>query len=281
MKSGKRTRSQRRNPVNNFFETLPIEGPGLLADFCHTPVKARKELGFTRAFQNTLVPSVTYRDTHFEVYGQTIPKEDVGGDLLDLVTAGRELIAYVADVSGHGLPAAVLTGMVKTAVRFGLHVGQELPVLLDSLNHVLPAVKEPDKYATLAGLRFDGSNEVEFITAGHVPFLQYRPSHGDIIRCSIAQFPVGLFDDPGYVSARVPYGAGDVFVLVTDGVLEAADRSGDQFGFERLEEILYDLEGRPLSEIFDAALAAVTRHGIQQDDQTLLLVRALSSGRPS
>jgi sigma-B regulation protein RsbU (phosphoserine phosphatase) len=281
MKRGKWTRYQRRSSVNSLLQALPVEGPNVFADFCHPPAKARKEQGFTRAFQNTLAPSVDHKNAHFEVYGQTIPKEDVGGDLVDLVTAGRDLIAYVADVSGHGLPAAVLTGMVKTAVRFGLHLGQELPVLLEALNHVLPSVKEPDRYATLAGLRFDGSNEVEFITAGHVPLLHYRPRHRDIARCSIAQFPVGLFENPGYVSARVPYEAGDVFVLVTDGVVEVSDRLGEQFGFQRLEQILRDLEGRPLSEIFDAALAAVTQHGMQQDDQTLLLVRALSQGRPS
>lgn len=267
--------------MNIVLQASPMEGPNVFADFRPAPANARKELGFTRAFQNTLVPSVDYKNAHFEVYGQTMPKEDVGGDLVDLVTAGRDLIAYVADVSGHGLPAAVLTGMVKTAVRLGLHLGQEFPVLLDALNHVLPAVKEPDKYATLAGLRFDGSNEVEFITAGHVPLLQYRPRHRDIVRCSIAQFPVGLFENPGYVSARVPYEAGDVFALVTDGLVEVSDRLGDQFGFQRMEQILRDFEGRPLSEIFDAALAAVSQHGIQQDDQTLLLVRALSAGRPS
>jgi sigma-B regulation protein RsbU (phosphoserine phosphatase) len=265
--------------VNSLLQAMPIERPNVFVDLCDAPVKSREELGLARAIQNTLVPSITYEDKHVEVYGQTIPREDLGGDLVDLVTAGRDIIAYVADVSGHGLRAAVLMGMVKAAVRYGLHVGKELPVLLDDLNHVLPAVKESNMYATIAGLRFDGSDEVEYTTAGHVPLLQYRRRQSDIIRCSIAQFPLGLFEDAGYVSGRVRYEAGDVFVLVTDGVVEAADRQGAQFGFERLESILHDLEGRPLSEIFEAALGAVTRHGTQQDDQTLLLVRTLSSGR--
>jgi sigma-B regulation protein RsbU (phosphoserine phosphatase) len=260
-----RTRTQRGNYVNSSLQAMPIEG---------------RELGLARAIQNTLVPLLTYEDTNVEAYGQTIPREDLGGDLVDLVTAGRDIIAYVADVSGHGLPAAVLMGMVKTAVRYGLHLGQVLPVLLDGLNRLLPAVKEPNMYATLAGLRFDGSNEVEYITAGHVPLLQYRRRQRDIVRCcSEAQFPLGLFEDAGYVSGRVRYEAGDMFVLVTDGILEAADEQGAPFGFERLEQILCDLAGRPLSEIFEAVLAAVTLHGTQQDDQTLLLVRALASGR--
>jgi len=161
-------------------------------------------------------------------------------------------------------------------VRYGLQLGQALPVLLDGLNRVLPAVKEPGMYATLAGLRFDGSDEAEYISAGHVPLLQYRWRQRDIVRCSLPQFPLGMFEGSGYVSGRVRYEPGDVFMLVTDGIVEAADRHEAEFGFERLEQILWDLAERPLSEIFDAALAAVTRHGTQHDDQTLLLVRALA-----
>ena len=265
--------------MNSMLQAMPIQGPSVLADLIDAPVKAQEELGLARAIQNTLVPSVTYKDMHVEAYGQTIPREEFGGDLVDLVAAGSDIIAYVADVSGHGLPAGVLMVMVKTAVRYGLHLGQALPVLLDGLNRVLPAVKEPNMFATFAGLRFDGSNEAEYISAGHVPLLQYRRRHKDIVRCSIAQFPLGLLEGVAYVSGRVQYEAGDVFVLVTDGVVEAAAADGreGEFGFQRLEQILCDLAGRPLSQILDEALAAVARHGTQEDDQTLLLVRALAS----
>ncbi len=266
--------------MSSLWQAMPIEGQILPPDLCGAPVEASKELGLARAIQNTLVPAVAYEDKQIEVYGQTIPREDLGGDLADLVAAGRDIIAYVADVSGHGLPAAVLMGMVKTAVRYGLHLGQVLPVLLDGVNRVLPAVKEPNMYVTLAGLRFDGANEAEYIAAGHVPLLQYRRRQRDIVRCcSTAQFPLGLFEDAGYASRRVRYEIGDVFVLVTDGIVETADEQGCQFGFERLEQILCDFAERPLPQIFEAVLGAVTRHGMQQDDQTLLLVRALASGR--
>jgi serine phosphatase RsbU (regulator of sigma subunit) len=256
---------------------MPISAPHVFAGLCDAPVKPRRELGLARAIQNTLVPSIAYEDRQVEAYGQTIPREDAGGDLVDLVAAGRDIVAYVADVSGHGLRAGVLMGMVKTAMRYGLHLGQALPALLDGLNRVLPGVKEPNMYATLAGLRFDGSNEAEYISAGHVPLLQYRRRQRDVVRHSMPQFPLGLFEGFGYASRRVRYETGDVFVLVTDGIVEAADGLDAEFGFERLEQILCDLAGRPLSEIFEAALAAAGRHGTPHDDQTLLLVRALPS----
>jgi serine phosphatase RsbU (regulator of sigma subunit) len=265
--------------VDSQLQVMSLPETSVFLDPCAASAKTRGELA--RAIQRTIVPMVNYRDGHIEAYGQTIPREDLGGDLIDLVDAGDDTIAYIADVSGHGVPAGVLMGMVKTAVRYGLHLGQSLPELLDGLNRVLPAVKEPNMYATLAGLRFDGSNEAEYITAGHVPLLHYRRRRKDVVRRSIPQFPLGMFVGAGYLSARVRYETGDVFVLLTDGVVEAADAEEAEFGFERLEQILCDLAGRPLSEIYEAALAAVRRHGVQEDDQTLFLVRVLASGRHS
>src|SRR5713226_3535478 len=149
--------------------------------------------------QNTLVPPIRYKGARVEAHGQSIPKDDVGGDLADLVADGRDVTAYVADVSGHGLRAGVLMGMIKTAVRYGLLLGQPLAKLLDDINFVLPGIKEPNMFATLAALRFDSSNEVEYISAGHIPLLHYRRRNGDVVRYSMSQFPLGLFAGAGYV----------------------------------------------------------------------------------
>src|ERR1700761_7448446 len=107
--------------------------------------------------QSTLVPPVSYKDAWIEAYGDTVPKDSVGGDLVDLFPHGRNVIAYVADVSGHGLRAGVLMGMAKAAIRYGLLLEQPLAKLLDDLNSVLRAIKEPAMYLTIAALRFDGS----------------------------------------------------------------------------------------------------------------------------
>ncbi len=95
-----------------------------------------------------------------------MPKDEVGGDLADLVPHGQDVIAYVMDVSGHGLRAGVLMGMAKTAFRYGLLLGQPLEKLVRDINSVLGSVKERNMYVTLAALRFTGKNEVEYISAG-------------------------------------------------------------------------------------------------------------------
>src|SRR5258708_30976607 len=88
--------------------------------------------------QNTLVPPIRYEGARVEAHGQSIPKDDVGGDLADLVSDGRDVTAYVADVSGHGLRAGVLMGMIKTAGRYGVLLGHPLAKLLYVPNFSLP-----------------------------------------------------------------------------------------------------------------------------------------------
>ncbi len=236
------------------------------------------EPGFPTGMQRTLVPPLAYQGFGLEAYGESSPKDEVGGDLLDLVARGSEIISYVADVSGHGLRAGVLMAMIKTAVRYGLLLGQPLTKLLGDLNRVLPPLKEPDMFVTFAMLRFDGSGEAEYISAGHVPLLQYRCSHGDVVRHCTPQLPLGMFVETEYYSQHVHYEAGDVFVLVSDGVVELADEGNEEFGFRRLEQLLAESRDFRLTELVQAIYAELQVHGIQQDDQTVLVLRASGQG---
>lgn len=229
--------------------------------------------------QNTLVPALTYQAGDLEAYGQSLPKDDVGGDLVDLMAEGGDVIAYVADVSGHGLRAGVLMGMIKTAVRYGLLLHQPLAKLLQDINCVLPSIKDPNMFATLAALRFVDSNlmasEVEYTSAGHVPLLHYRSRTRDIVRYCKSEFPLGLFANATYASQRIRYETGDIFALVTDGVVDVGEDRDADLGFERLAQILRQHPERPLSEIVELIFTDLARHRMQDDDQTILLVRAV------
>jgi serine phosphatase RsbU (regulator of sigma subunit) len=266
--------------MNNFSQAFSFPKASVLASVGNSQLCPAPSLGSD--LQNTLVPPLTYQGAHVEAHGQSLPKDDVGGDLVDLLAEGRDVIAYVADVSGHGLRAGVLMGMIKTAVRYGLLLRQPMAKLLQDINRVLPAIKEPHMFATLAALRFDGSNvrgnlarnEVEYISAGHVPLLHYRRRNRDVVRYCTAQFPLGLVAEAGYTSRRIRYDAGDIFALVTDGVVEVGEDFDAGLGFERLAQILRQLSERRLSDIVGAIFTDLKRHGIRQDDQTILLVRA-------
>src|SRR3984885_348845 len=122
--------------------------------------RVRNELELAHGIQKPLVPPVGLRTSRYEIYGISHPSDKVGGDLVDAIhLPSGDAIAYVADIAGHGLPAGILMGMLKTATRTALldAEGREphrtLPVLLDWLNRVLPEVKEPHMYATFTRFR--------------------------------------------------------------------------------------------------------------------------------
>ena len=91
--------------------------------------------------------------------------------VIDVIESDGGLVAYVADISGHGLPAGQLMGMLKTAMRLAVQFRQMPVAALESVDRVLPDLKKPEMYATLALLRFDGSSEAEYALAGHPPIL--------------------------------------------------------------------------------------------------------------
>jgi sigma-B regulation protein RsbU (phosphoserine phosphatase) len=90
------------------------------------------------------------------------------------------------------------------------------------------------------------------------------------------QFPLGLFPAVAFASDRVQCNPGDVFALVTDGLSETCDKRNEEFGLDRLSQLLLENSARPLSEIFEIVLSTVKRYGKQDDDRTLLLVRFLA-----
>ena len=243
-------------------------------------VTERAAGAFAAEMQRTLVPPLCYRGDCVEAHGHCIPKDEVGGDLIDVVTDAPDVIAYVADVSGHGLRAGVLMGMIKTAMRYGLLLRRPLRNLVSDLNRLLPQVKEPSMFATLAALRFDGSNEVEYISAGHVPVLHFRKKVNDVISHDAQHFPLGLLAGDAYVSRRICFEAGDIFVLLTDGVVELGEERDAETGLEIVAQTLRKFNQHPLAKILEVLRSEINRLGAQHDDRTVLLVRVLSgSGR--
>ena len=236
-------------------------------------VRLQTEFSLAHGIQATLVPVVSVQNGSLEIYGRSIPSTEMGGDLIDVIESGGRLLAYVADISGHGLPAGQLMGMLKTAVRVSSQFQHEPKALLESADRVLPDVKSPEMFATLALLRFDGAPQVEYAVAGHLPILHYCNSSHQVVRLFMQQFPLGLLPGSSYTSARVAASPGDVFLMLTDGVSETVNEKDEEFGLGRIEKLLTQNSSKPLSEIWQLLMDEVADHGPQQDDRTLLLVR--------
>jgi hypothetical protein len=243
-------------------------------------VRMQTELSLAHGIQATLVPTVSFQNASFELYGKSIPSTEMGGDLIDVIESDGGLVAYAADVSGHGLPAGQLMGMLKTAMRITAQFRQVPVATLESVDRVLPALKEPGMFATMALLRFDGSSEAEYALAGHPAILHYRHVSCDTARLSMEQLPLGLIPGGSYASKRVLYSPRDLFLMVTDGITEVANARDEEFGLTRLQELLTQYATRGLPEIWDLIMRDVRQFGLQQDDQSLLLLRVLDPAIP-
>ena len=244
-------------------------------------VRFETELSLAQGIQQTLVPTIESRTAGFEVHGVSLPSDRVGGDLVDAVTLqDSSVFAYVADVSGHGLAAGILMGMVKTAVRTQLCGLASPQAVLERLNAVLPSVKEPHTYATCAALRVSSRNHggpcvIEYAIAGQPAILHACARSGAVSRLGDQQLPLGLLQGPPYVGHQVEALPGDVLLVVTDGVVEAADENDNEFSLDRLESLLLHNLTQPLATIAQTILSSVGAHGEQTDDQTLLLIRVV------
>ncbi len=262
--------------VSYVFFVIFIRGQGKEA------FKLRNELELAHGIQKTLVPPVALRTTRFEVYGISCPSEKVGGDLVDAVCLPNgDAIAYLADIAGHGLQAGILMGMLKTAARTALleagerDASRTLPVLLDRLNNVLPVVKEAHMYATFTGFRLGEDGSVHYALAASPPILHWHASGAALSHLEEEQFPVGLLPVAAFDGQRLETKPGDLLVVATDGILEVCDKSEEEFGYERLKDVIARHAATPLAELAKKILETANGFGKQADDQTILIVRCL------
>jgi serine phosphatase RsbU (regulator of sigma subunit) len=247
--------------------------------------RIKTELQLAQSIQKTLVPPLSVDTSRFEIFGISEPSEKVGGDLVDVVEfKDGDVIAYVADIAGHGLQAGILMGMLKTAARTALtDAGQEHPdgtvlsVLMQRLNLVLPQVKESHMYATFTALRLNADGQAFYGLAGSPPLLHWRVAQKCILRIEEQQFPLGLLPVPHFGTSRLEMAAGDIAVVATDGILEVTSNAkasrGVEYGVDALETLISGHADLPLSHLAAFILQTVRSYGKQLDDQTLLLVR--------
>jgi hypothetical protein len=245
-------------------------------------VKIRNELDLAHGIQKTLVPPVVLKTELFEVYGISEPSDKVGGDLVDaVVLPNGDVVAYLADIAGHGLSAGILMGMLKIAARTALldaatgHPSGALPSLLEKLNRVLPDVKEPQMYATLTAFRLNQDGRAWYATAASPPVLHWSGRTRDTRMVEEKQFPLGLLPVTGFTSEAIELLAGDLVVVATDGVLEVCDKRGQEFGIERVEKAIAGDAHGPLEGLGRVILENARTFGKQSDDQTLLMIRRL------
>jgi serine phosphatase RsbU (regulator of sigma subunit) len=236
-------------------------------------LRVRAEMELAHQIHQVLVPPVDVTIGAFEFSGVSIPSGEVGGDLVDVVDRDGAWLGYVADVSGHGVSSGVVMGMFKSALRMRLLHPGPLSGLLDDLNGVLLPLKSGSMFVTTACVRGHDSGDLEYSVAGHLPILHVRAATRGVEEVTIPQIPIAMFGDYRFASGTLTCERGDLLALITDGLTEVFDEKDEQLGMEAVKAILGRLAGRPLAEISREIVATARAHGMQIDDQTLLLIR--------
>lgn len=248
-------------------------------------IRMRAELDLAQRIHESLVPPIDLDLPGVRVHARSFASSEMGGDLIDAVQRGDRLDLILADVSGHGVRAGVVMGMLKAALRSELlrsaGADDDLGRTLDAVNEALGSVVAPGMFATLAALRIEGASvpgagrRVIGALAGHPPILRIDGA-GAVHELPNDHLPLALSDDERYASFAIDGAPGDLLVLYTDGLTEAADEAGAQFGHRRLGEVAAARRAQALPAIADALFGAVRGFSKEQlDDQTLLLVRLI------
>lgn len=242
-------------------------------------IRLQTELTLAHDIQKTLVPVLQLDSEKWEIYGLSLPSENVGGDLVDVIAQkDGSLLAYVADISGHGLPAGILMGRFKTAARMCAAENPDLSTFLERINCVLPQVKEPEMFATCVAARIPvaGSHSgksFEYALAGHPAPALLSSATGSVDRLDDGSAALGILPSPEFVSHQREVRAGELLLMFTDGLTEIENSGGEEFGRSRLETLLEQNRQRTLKEISEVIVAEGLRWGKATDDRTILLVR--------
>ena len=237
--------------------------------------RLEQELTIAREIQQALLPKGLKDFPHLAVTGIHRPCHEVGGDYFDVFPVSEGRVAFlIADVSGKGLGAALVTTMLQGALS-GIVMGADPVNVLHHLNRLLCRHREVGRYATLFVGLLDRDGLFQYVMAGHPsPLLMRRGQISELY--TEGSLPVGLLPDAECAAGRMHLEPEDTLVLFSDGVTEAQDPDRNLFEVSGLWGILTDCHSMPLDTMQQAVLQAVqkfTRGAAQSDDITLLLVR--------
>jgi serine phosphatase RsbU (regulator of sigma subunit) len=237
-----------------------------------------KELGIARRIQLALLPESLPEIPGYSVFAVNDASRAVSGDFYEFQgrDEGDEQLIVIADVSGKGMAASLLAASFDALLMGPIEVGYPTDVICAKISRRLFAKTPPERYVTAIILALDpGSGLVTYTNAGHNTGILVR-ANGTVQRLDANGLPIGLFPVVEYERAEVTLEPGDLIALYTDGITEAANPAGDEFGLERLEQVVCRYSREPLVALAVAIETAVevfadgTPFG---DDRTVVLLR--------
>ena len=248
--------------------------------------RLEEQLGIARQVQSELLPSLTEAYAGAQLATEYTPAEEVGGDFYDIFPIPDDGLALVmGDVSGKGVPAALLMGVIHGAVRSSAWTESAARHQRESelLNRLLCERASRERYASMFWCYYDpAAGALRYVNAGHCPPLLARPD--GVSRLDAGGPVLGILEAAEYQQAVQPVNSGDVLAMYSDGLVEATNTAGEEYGESRLRDLLPTVRESSPDEIRRAILAsleAFSGGSPFQDDLTLVVAKFGSLAGPT
>src|SRR5687768_13404390 len=236
--------------------------------------RQQREVEEARLIQRGLLPTAFPQVAGVDLSVSWVPADGVGGDCFDTLGFGKVLGVSIADIAGKGLPAALLMSNLQAAVRAFAQEAVSPASINNSVNRLLCRNMASGRFATFCYARIEpAARRIVYSNAGHNPPLLIRPG-GAVEQLSEGGMVLGVFPENQYEQAEIPLNPGDRLLFYTDGITEARNPEGEEYGEDRLAAVAVAARATPASAIKDAILADVNAftNGKFEDDATLIVV---------
>ncbi len=238
--------------------------------------KSEEELALAQQTQESLLPRCLPQFENFRIHAFNNPTRYVGGDFYDFLQLGSgEWMGVLADVSGKGMSAALLSSMVLGALSMEFHAGTQAEEVLRRVNRLLREKSLPFQFVTLFLFVLGPNGGGRFISAGHNIAYLFRAATGKIEALGPEAFALGMFDDVCYPARPLQLATGDILVIYSDGLTDAENQLEDMFGEERLLQLIREAApagSQALEKKLLCAIENFTEGTPQTDDITLVIV---------
>lgn len=234
-----------------------------------------RELALASEMQRQLLPgSPVHSGTYYTIVSRFKPAKEVGGDLYDIVPLDDMRTAVlIGDVSGKGMPAALLMSAALALFRSEIQAGGSTAEIVARINRSLTEMLQGDMYVTLGLAIFDASDRtVRYTSAGHMA--PYWIDADGVRQIPVSSLPAGIDEDELFEESIIPFPPGSRLVLYTDGIVELTDADGEMIGFDRFEQLLANMDGKmPVESQLEWLIDRLPKdRSPDEDDRTLLLV---------
>ena len=240
--------------------------------------KMRQALEMARQVQMSTLPAEMPAVPPYDVSAMFRPADLTGGDTYDVALLDQGLLVVLGDATGHGIAPALSVTQMHAMLRMAFRLGADLETAFREVNNRLADTLADDRFITaFIGLLDPSSHELRFHSGGQGPILHYRAATGTFEGYKPTSFPLGAMRlaslRPAIDVRMLP---GDIFALVSDGVLEQENRRGEAFGERRVQEVIAANRDRSMAELLSALLASVQAFAggvAQDDDMTAVLLK--------